>query len=571
MGFLLHNASQASRIQESGVAMGLQVRYRSDGQYVKTWYGQAVVNGKTESWTLKTPFKGKPPLTSGGRVTLKGEGDAKYEASRAKAENELKGLEEEAKQKGRAENLVEKLIEKKTGRAVEYVKVAELATRWRNLPRESSPCPEKQAWADNMLSRFALAVEATYLYEVTAEQASGYMTSIREQYAASTADGIISLLRSSFDRLLPVGVVNPFKARITRRGKHGGGAVTVHKRPLTEEELERLFEAARPDPLLYRLTVAAACTGMRIGDVCRLTWRSVDFRSEVLSVRTSKTGKPITIPIFKPLREIFEAALADRVGASDFVFPDAEQMYRTNRSGIVYRGKALFARAFSAPTEECTEVAENGEAVKGRVVLKGVLSKVLAAVSGWGFAEAKKERMLDTLRRVAAGQSYRDIEDATGRKRGQISEDLADAELASEFVFRHGVSSGGRGVRALMGVTRQKREGTCMLRSASVLGWHSLRATFATLALSANVPIETVKLITGHSVVSTLQKYYFNPTAEHLRSVLGEKLPDVLTGGQEESKQLVAGGLTVETLANRVADKSATDDERKRLGELLRA
>jgi len=550
--------------------MGLQVRYRSDGQYVKTWYGQAVVNGKTESWTLKTQFKGKPPLTPEGRVTLKGEGDAKYEVSRAKAENELKGLEEEAKQKGRAENLVEKLIEKKTGRAVEYVRLAELAARWRNLPRESSPCPEKQAWADNMLNRFAKVVDATYLYEVTAEQASGYMTSIRERYAASTADGIISLLRSAFDRLLPVGVVNPFKARITRRGKHCGGAVTVHKRPLTAEELERLFEAARPDPLLYRLTVAAACTGLRIGDVCRLTWRSVDFRSGVLSVRTSKTGKPITIPIFKPLREIFEAALADRVGASEFVFPDAAQMYQTNRSGIVYRGKALFARAFSGPDEECTEVAEGGETVQGRVALKGVLSKVLAAVDGWGFADDKKARMLDTLRRVAAGQSYRDIEAATGRKRGQISEDLADAEQASGFVFRHGKAKGGRrGVRALMRVTRQKREGACMLHSASVLGWHSLRATFATLALSANVPIETVKLITGHSVVSTLQKFYFNPTAEHLRAVLGDKLPDVLTGGKEEPKQLASGAMTVEDLAAKVAAKTATDEERKRLGEML--
>ena len=549
--------------------MGLQVRYRSDGQYVKTWYGQAVVNGKTESWTLKTPFKGKPPLTPEGRVTLKGEGDAKYEASRAKAENELKGLEEEAKQKGRAENLVEKLIEKKTGRAVEYVKVAELAARWRNLPRESSPCSEKQTWADNMLSRFALAVDATYLYEVTAEQASGYMTSIREKYAASTADGIISLLRSAFDRLLPVGVVNPFKARITRRGKHGGGAVTVHKRPLTAEELERLFEAARHDPMLYRLTVAAACTGMRIGDVCRLTWRSVDFRSGVLSIRTSKTGKPITIPIFKPLREILEAALAERIETSEFVFPDAALMYRANRSGIVYRGKALFARAFAEPVDECTDVAVSGEAVKGRVDLEGVLPKVLAAVRGWGFAQAKKERMLDTLKRVAEGQSYRQIEAATGRKRGQICEDLADAERVSGFVFRHGAPKGGRGVRELMGVTRQKREGTCMLRSASVLGWHSLRATFATLALSANVPIETVKLITGHSVVSTLQKFYFNPTAEHLRAVLGDKLPDVLTGGKEVPKQLAAGEMTVEELAKRVADKSATAEERKRLGELL--
>ena len=122
-----------------------------------------------------------------------------------------------------------------------------------------------------------------------------------------------------------------------------------------------------------------------------------------------------------------------------------------------------------------------------------------------------------------------------------------------------------------MGVTRQKREGTCMLRSASVLGWHSLRATFATLALSANVPIETVKLITGHSVVSTLQKFYFNPTAEHLRAVLGDKLPDVLTGGKEVAKQLPVGKMTVEQLAAKVAEGKATDEEKKRLGELLTA
>ena len=121
----------------------------------------------------------------------------------------------------------------------------------------------------------------------------------------------------------------------------------------------------------------------------------------------------------------------------------------------------------------------------------------------------------------------------------------------------------------MMGVTRQNRDGTCMLRSASVLGWHSLRATFATLALSANVPIETVKLITGHSVVSTLQKYYFNPTAEHLRAVLADKLPEVLTGGREELKQLADGGMTVEELAQRVVDKIATAEERKRLVELL--
>ena len=51
--------------------------------------------------------------------------------------------------------------------------------------------------------------------------------------------------------------------------------------------------------------------------------------------------------------------------------------------------------------------------------------------------------------------------------------------------------------------------------------------------------------------------------------LLVDKLPDVLTGGKEEPKQLATGGLTVEDLAKRVADKTATDEERKRLVKLL--
>lgn len=46
----------------------------------------------------------------------------------------------------------------------------------------------------------------------------------------------------------------------------------VHRRPFTVEELTGLFEAAREDAFLHPLAVAAACTGLRRGDVCRLTW-----------------------------------------------------------------------------------------------------------------------------------------------------------------------------------------------------------------------------------------------------------------------------------------------------------
>lgn len=50
----------------------------------------------------------------------------------------------------------------------------------------------------------------------------------------------------------------------------------------------------------------------------------------VIAVRTSKTGKAVEIPVFKPLREVLETALADK-GESPFVWPEAAYMYPLSR------------------------------------------------------------------------------------------------------------------------------------------------------------------------------------------------------------------------------------------------
>lgn len=91
--------------------------------------------------------------------------------------------------------------------------------------------------------------------------------------------------------------------------------------------------------------------------------------------------------------------------------------------------------------------------------------------------------------------------------------------------------------------------------------------------------MEVARLVTGHKTVEVVLKHYFKPGREHLRAVLGDKLPDVLTGGKEEPKRLPVGGVAVEEsavggdavkeLAAKVAAGSATDEERRRLCELL--
>ena len=161
----------------------------------------------------------------------------------------------------------------------------------------------------------------------------------------------------------------------------------------------------------------------------------------------------------------------------------------------------------------------------------------------------------------------------TGQVRSGVSGDLHGAEKISGklFMAKHG---GGGSTRLVARVTRagkfdEKPKGR--MRRASTLDWHALRVTWVTLALAAGVPMEVARLVTGHKTVEVVLRHYFKPGREHLRAVLGEKLPDVLTGGKEEPKQLATGGLTVEELAKRVADKTATAVDRKRLAELLTA
>ena len=76
--------------------------------------------------------------------------------------------------------------------------------------------------------------------------------------------------------------------------------------------------------------------------------------------------------------------------------------------------------------------------------------------------------------------------------------------------------------------TRIKREGS--EKKASVKDFHSLRTTWITMALSAGVPMELVRRVTGHSTVNVVLKHYFRPGREVFRQKLERSLPQVLTG-----------------------------------------
>ena len=60
-----------------------------------------------------------------------------------------------------------------------------------------------------------------------------------------------------------------------------------------------------------------------------------------------------------------------------------------------------------------------------------------------------------------------------------------------------------------------------------------------TLVLTAGMPMELVRLVTGHQTVDTVLKYYFKPRREGLRKAIEKAMPNLLTNGSgtHESKE----------------------------------
>ena len=60
--------------------------------------------------------------------------------------------------------------------------------------------------------------------------------------------------------------------------------------------------------------------------------------------------------------------------------------------------------------------------------------------------------------------------------------------------------------RLLLALTRKER--LVGKRSASLVGWHSCRTSFVTLALLYNIPLEMVRSIVGHTMTNTTLMYF---------------------------------------------------------------
>jgi integrase len=404
--------------------MGLELRRDENEQLrSKWWYGRYTINGKRRFVNLGVEVKGSVPKN------IRNQGDVAFECSRTLAAAKLKELVSEANGRKSAAHHLEELYEIKAGEGIQQVPLTDMGMRWEFLPSKKTRTTKAVKTQKTNISQFCEFMQKTYpgvknMSQVTRPMVLAWLASLSERkLSGATYNMKLSVMRGLFEQLgHEAGILkNPF-ASIPYRMLH-----TIHRQPFTENELNAIL--AHCDAILRPVVLVGMCTAMRRGDCCKFKWDSIDLKNGFISVKTSKTGELAEIPLFPILR----AELENRPRTSEFVFPEAEEMYRTNDFGLTWRFKKALRHA--------------------------------------------------------------------GIKNTQ-----SDNENASQ--------------------------------KASVKDFHSLRTTWITMALTAGVPMELVRRVTGHSTVEVVLKHYFRPKREEFRHALESSLPKALTGGTEERLDL---------------------------------
>ncbi len=317
--------------------MPLEFRKKPDGTLRPYWYGRYEINGKRYCDNLGVKIAGTPPSS----LSLRDEGDKAFERSRGTAQAKLDHLVEEAKGKKDSAHLLEKLYQMKTGEALETIELKNLSDAWVKIPRKRKPSERYIKQCKATLNTFAQYVMqqnkvAREISQVTKAMARSFMKAEDERgIAPKTWNDTLKLLRTTFQKLLPEGAPNPFTGIPPRESE------TIFREPFSPEELKGIVDASMEHDFIRPIVITGICTAMRRGDCCLLQWKDVDLSGGFLTVKTSKTGQTVNIPIFPLLYE----ELIELPRNGKYVFPKQAAMYRENPDGITWRVRRVLKAA----------------------------------------------------------------------------------------------------------------------------------------------------------------------------------------------------------------------------------
>ena len=489
--------------------MGLKIHKNNKGEWMRTWYADLWIDHRATCRSLKIEVEGKIPDYPNGNFSVNVKGDAAFERSRVRAQ---KALDEILRKKEDDPAHIAKLAyTRATGKELEDVPLADLAAKWRKLPKRRNTSDTWLGVADTFFNRFAAFAKTQHigvgkgrrpcktLNAVTPEIAQAYFEELSAKYTRETVKKQMRMLSSAFTQWATSGQPNPFAGFFSRSDQSD----EIPHEPFSRDELNRILEEAKSNPKVYALAVTAAFTGMRLGDVCKLQWKDVDLDGGIISIVTSKAKVRANIPIFdERLTDVLMKQLPEDSILRGYVFPEAAKAYEERRDTVTrsikpYIARAMFEKELSAVPAEIENEPKKEPPT---------LAEVKDLIERTRFPEEKRTRLYDTYTRIKSGESYAHIQAATGRAKSTISADLQTVEQLTGEKLRIRKTDGKVSDADLMRMTRQERK--IGSHAASLYGWHSFRTTFVTLAVEAGISPTDIGQIVGHTTANMTIRYY---------------------------------------------------------------
>lgn len=253
------------------------------------------------------------------------------------------------------------------------------------------------------------------LESVTTTDASRWRESLKAQgRAGKTVLSYTKDIGAVYRSALREGIVsfNPFSAldAVDTSDSH-------ERKPFTGEEVGRLLGAA-PSEEWRGLILAAAFTGLRLGDAARLRWSSVDLQERRIVLIPSKSKKrkrEVRIPIQPDLLAYLASApvIDDSPGAP--VFPKLSRTAVGARTGLSQTFNRIMETAGVSRGKPSREIKEGEEKGVGRITWERGFHSLRHTFTTWlrtaGVSEEDRMALTGhTTREVHATYSHADDE-----------------------------------------------------------------------------------------------------------------------------------------------------------------
>jgi integrase len=207
--------------------------------------------------------------------------------------------------------------------------------------------------------------EIKYIDEISEKTAAAFMKSISDR-SGVTRNNYLSNLKSVFASIrIPLGLGNNVWGAVQRVE-----ARSIRKGDLTIKQIQTLHAKSKEYTSRYLgfwpVAISLAYhVGMRLGDVCTLSWNELDFKHSMIQYipnKTKKKGKTLSYPFSpewsKPLKELWKGE------TSGPVWPEVEKDYLGRSRFLMEEFEGICGKAEIKTTREKNEGEKRVNAVK---------------------------------------------------------------------------------------------------------------------------------------------------------------------------------------------------------------